>query len=139
MLLLTVRDLPLTLEQIANNYARVDTGANVVSPNNDWSIKAIQEIPIIQEKLAYNSDAAISTNNSISDKFNLAKSEMETIQEIVTQLNWESNIASGNFRQNFASLKEKILEGINNILVSFKDAMNATEADMNAAENANAQ
>ena len=136
LLTLVVNEIPYTLETIANNYAQVDCGRKVVTPNND----APQKIRTLEKRqdngLRFLSADVNSVKQKVSTNFSHAKELMDKIETIYSKVTWKSD-ASEQFRTKFKTLKNQIVASFEKINTQFNKLMKQTEQDMEIAEKAN--
>ena len=136
MLTLVVKDVPSTLETVANNYSMADTGANVVAVNSEGPNK-ITDLTISNDVgMKFLTNEVSQIQSSVSNNFNVAKSEMERIEQSYSKIVWQSEAADA-FRNRFIELKNNIVTSFENIESQFKKLMDQTQQDIQKAENAN--
>ena len=136
MLTLVVKDLPCTLETVANNYAIADIGTNITAVNSDGPNKITDLTMPNDVGMKFLTNEVSQIQSSVSNNFNVAKSEMERIEQSYSKIVWQSEAADA-FRNRFIELKNNIVTSFENIESQFKKLMDQTQQDIQKAENAN--
>ena len=133
---LVVGTFPTTVEQVANNYAVVDTGARIcevkeepIQPFTDIEPTDPNEFRFIQEEVE---QARLIVNQN----FDYMLDQMNIIDAIITQIPWESDAAT-TFRETFIQLRDQIIAKIDDIKFRFDSSMNQTIAEVQRGEDAN--
>ena len=136
ILTLCVTTLPVALEQIANNYAVVDTGSKIVAVS-DETPAAIPEIPACGDTdLRFIQAEVANVKTSTVAKFDIMLDIMEKISTEIANLPWKSD-ASEMFRSRFEELRNNIVRGIEDIRTGFDRAMLQSSQDVQEAETKN--
>lgn len=136
LLELVVREIPSTLETIANNYSQADRGQNATTVDNT-SAKKIENIPITEDVgMRFITSTVESIQQQVETNFQNAVEQMNKIESIFNKVTWESEAADA-FKSKFAKLKSNIIESFNNIKSQFTKLMNQTKEDVQSAESAN--
>ena len=133
---LVVGEIPFTLETVANNYSQADKGSKVT--------QAVKEAPNKIATLSVPNDVGMkfvegdvaSVQKSVSDNFNNAKEQMNSIDAQYKKIAWKSD-ASEAFKASFTKLKTNILKSFDEINSSFTKLMNQTKDDIKKTESAN--
>jgi len=136
MLLLVVTEIPYTLETIANNYSKADTGGNVVTANNDGPKKIINLSKSDDVGLRFLTTEVSGVKQKVSTNFSNARESMDKIEVIYSKVVWESEAAQA-FKVKFKTLKNQIATSFENINTQFKKLMEQTEQDIENTEKAN--
>ena len=106
---LMYREVPFTLETIANNYSRVDRGLNIISPDNTPAQK-LAEIPVsTEEGMRFNTAEVESVKAKCNSCFSDVLNFLNDLQTLINNLSWESD-ASDKFREEFQKLKLLIIQ-----------------------------
>jgi uncharacterized protein YukE len=133
---LVVGQIPVALGTIANNYGLADTGSIVQSVVEAVS-NNIVELPISNDAiLSYDSAKVEEIRETIANYFRNAIDKMNQVESIFAIIPWKSE-ASEAFEARFNKIKADVIASFENILNSFLNLMAQTEANMQAAENAN--
>lgn len=136
MLELVVRDIPSTLETIANNYSQADRGQNATSVDNTGANK-IQNLTITNDVgLKFITSTVASVQKQVSSNFKNAKDKMNKIESMYSKITWKSE-ASEAFASKFKKLKTNIITSFTNIESQFSKLMEQTKSDVEKAEKAN--
>ena len=136
MLTLVVTNIPATLEAVANNYAKVDTGKAVTMQVREPA-KKISEVGLSNEEgLHFQTTEVTAKEKSISKNFNNAKELMNQIESTYKQITWKSEAADA-FKARFTKLKTNIVKAFDETEKQFKKLMDAALEDMKKAEGAN--
>ena len=136
ILKLVVDEIPFALENIANNYAQADKGSPVTSAIN-VSPTQIQVLPKRNDVgMRFITNEVATIHTSIKRDLEEVVDEMNEIQGVFSQVNWESEAAS-TYRSKLDSLKTSINNQINEINTKFDSNMTQTEQDIQNAESAN--
>lgn len=136
MLKLVVTDIPSTLETIANNYARVDTGSTIVTLSEAVPKTLMALAATVDVGMRFMESDVTAVKQNVSSKFNEARDVMNQIETTLNAINWESE-ASQAFRTQFATLKANIVLSFENIETQFTKLITQTIADMQTTEKAN--
>lgn len=136
LLELVVREIPATLETVANNYSQADRGQNVTSVDNT-SAKKIEEIAITEDVgMRFITSSVESTQSQVETNFQKSVEQMNRIESVFNQVTWESEAADA-FKSKFSKLKSNIIESFNEIKSQFTKLMNEAKQDVQSAESAN--
>lgn len=136
LLELVVREIPSTLETIANNYSQADRGQNATTVDNT-SAKKIENITITEDVgMRFITSTVESVQQQVERNFQKSIEQMNKIESIFNQVTWESEAADA-FRNKFNKLKSNIIESFNEIKSQFTKLMNQTKEDIQSAETAN--
>lgn len=139
LLNLVVKDIPFSLETIANNYSQSDAGYNITTAQQTAPEKVSELGPYPegkQNKMKYiSADVEVVKKEIISDLDN-AKSKMDTIKSVYDQTPWTGGAADA-YNSTLTRLKNEINTSFENIKTQFTNIMNQAQADMNAAETGN--
>ncbi len=136
---LVVKDIPFSLESIANNYSQTEDGYNITSAQQTAPNKVSELGPYsegAEDKMRYISADVETTKNQIVSDFDNAKSKMEAIKSVYDQTPWDGE-ASEAYSSTLTRLKNEIITSFENITTQFTNLMNQAEADVNAAETGN--
>lgn len=133
---LVVGTFPTTIEQVANNYAVVDTGAKIcevreepLQPFSDIAPTSPNEFRFIQGEVEQ-------VKATVNQNFGYMLDQMNMIDTIITQIPWESDAAT-TFRETFVQLRDQIIAKIDDVKFRFDSSMNQTIADVQRGESAN--
>lgn len=136
MLELVIGEIPFTLETVANNYAKVDTGTTIVGANKTEPIK-ITDISIAADVgMRFLESEVTTTQQSVSNSFDSAKQIMDSFEGVFREVQWESEAADA-FRSKFNQLKGSIVTSFENINSDFVKLMQQALDDMQSTESAN--
>ena len=136
LLELVVREIPSTLETIANNYSQADRGQNATSVDNT-SAKKIENITITDDVgMRFITSTVESVQQQVERNFQKSVDQMNKIESIFNQVTWESEAADA-FKNKFKKLKSDIINSFNDIKSQFTKLMNQTKEDVQSAETAN--
>ena len=136
LLELVVREIPSTLETIANNYSQADRGQNATTVDNT-SAKKIENLPVVEDVgMRFMTSAVEGVQQQVETNFKKSVEQMNRIESIFNQVTWESEAADA-FKSKFAKLKSSITESFNEIESQFTKLMNQTKEDIQNAETAN--
>lgn len=136
MLDLVVGEIPYVLETIANNYATVDTGSTIVGAQQTAPTK-IADIAIATDVgMRFLTSEVNTIQNNVSTNFDNTKELMNNFETVLNQVEWESEAAES-FRARFTSLKNSIVNSIDNIRSEFVKLMQQAQDDIQNAETAN--
>ena len=122
-------EIPYTLEVIANNYAKADTGSAVcgadrVTPNKITELATPNDVG-----MRFVSSRVLEVKNTVTSKFKEANGKMNEFEGVYNSINWESE-ASNAFRSRFTKLKGEIINSFDTISNSFQRLMAQTENDI---------
>ena len=127
------RELPSTLETVANNYSNVDRGQNITTVDNTKPVR-INDIPASMEAgVRYIPANVEQAEAKIFKSFARVIQLMKSLQDQINKLSWESD-ASDKFRAEFTRLQNKISNSIEEVEEKFKENSNKTASDMAMAE-----
>ena len=133
---LMFREVPSTLETIANNYSNVDRGSNITTVDNTPANR-LQDIPNSTEVgMRFQTNPVTETKAKCNSLFAEVVTNLNELQTLVTNLSWDSD-ASVQFRDRFQSLKNSIIASIEDVKAKFEQTMQQALADMQATETAN--
>ena len=136
LLELVVREIPSTLETIANNYSQADRGQNATSVDNT-SARKIETITITEDVgMRFITSAVENVQQQVETNFSKSVDQMNKIESVFNQVTWQSEAADA-FKSKFTKLKSNIIESFNEIKSQFTKLMNQTKDDVQRAENAN--
>lgn len=136
MLALVVGEIPFVLETVANNYAMVDMGSNIVGAQQTAPTR-IADIAIATDVgMRFLTSEVNTIQNTVSTNFENSKELMNNIESVLNQVQWESE-AADSFRARFAQLKGNIVNSIDNIRSEFVKLMQQAQDDIQNAESAN--
>lgn len=136
MLELVVKEIPSTLEQIANNYSQADRGQNATSVDNT-SAKKIQNLSISNDVgMRFITSNVESVQKQVSTNFKNAKEQMNKIESIYKGITWKSEAADA-FKAKFTKLKASIVKSFEDTESQFSKLMEQTKQDIQSAETAN--
>lgn len=122
------RELPYTLETIANNYSRVDRGQNIVRPDNTKPQK-IASIPYSDEfGIKFQTTEIEQTKSKCISSFAFIEGALNNMQGMIDNMSWESS-SSDKFKSEYQELKTKITDTINGIKSQFDKSVVQTIAD----------
>lgn len=133
---LTVTKMPFTLEKIANNYAKVDTGKGITSAVETATKKIAEVVESAKQRLRFDETKVNEDKQNMDTNLNRVLELMDSIEEKYKTLEWKSDAAS-DFEKTFKKLKNNITNSITDTKKQFKDLMDKTLSDMKEAENAN--
>lgn len=136
---LVVKDIPFSLESIANNYSQTEDGYNITSAQQTAPSKVSDLGPYnegAENKMRfYSADVETVKNQIVSDLDN-AKSKMDTIKSVYDQTPWKGEAAQA-YTGTLTRLKEEIITSFENITTQFTKLMSQAQEDVNAAETGN--
>lgn len=136
LLELVVKEIPSTLETIANNYSQADRGENATSVDTTGA-KKIEDLSIIDDVgMKFITETVEGVQKQVETNFKKALDEMDKIESIFKGVTWESEAADA-FKQKFEELKSSITQSFNDIQTQFTKSMNQTKEDIQSAETAN--
>lgn len=136
LLELVVRQIPSTLEQVANNYSQADRGQNATTVDNT-SAKKIENLPIINDVgMRFITTTVEGVQKQVESNFKNALEQMNKIESIFNRITWESE-AADKFKSTFKKLKANITQSFSEIQSQFTKLMNQTTQDIESAEKAN--
>ena len=136
ILVLVVGRLPSTLETIANNYARVDTGSYIGRVNNVSPVKVSEITKSKQKGMRFVTSEVNSSKSKIEKMLDEMVSQMNQIETKFKSINWQSG-ASQSIKTSFEKTKNNIVNSINQIKTTFNKLVTEATAEIEAAENAN--
>lgn len=133
---LVVNKIPYSLEEITQIYANAD-GDSTVTPQST-AITNMKTLGNTNPDRLFIDDGAVeSIKGETINKLNQAKDQMEQIQSLYNQIDWEGSSANS-YRSMFTTLKGQIVESFENIKASFTQFMNeALERYRNAEKATN--
>ena len=137
LLNLILKELPVTLETIANNYSNADKGMNVCTPT-EGEKKVIQ---VLDEHtgdvgLKFITEEVEEVRQTVIDKISKAKDKINLYENEFNSIEWRSG-AADTFRNKFKTLKNEIYNSFENLSTSFSELMNKTLEDVQTAETNN--
>ena len=136
LLELVVRQIPSTLEQVANNYSQADRGQNATTVDNT-SAKKIENLPIMNDVgMRFITTTVEGVQKQVESNFKNALEQMNKIESIFNRITWESE-AADKFKSTFKKLKANITQSFSEIQSQFTKLMNQTTQDIESAEKAN--
>ena len=133
---LTVTKMPFTIEKIANNYAKVDTGKGITSAVETATKKIAEVVESAKQRLRFDETKVNEDKQNMDTNLNRVLELMDSIEEKYKTLEWKSDAAS-NFEKTFKNLKNNITNNITDTKKQFKELMDKTLSDMKDVENAN--
>lgn len=133
---LTVTKMPFTIEKIANNYAKVDTGKGITSAVETAAKKIAEVAESAKQRLRFNETKVNEDKQNMDTNLNRVLELMDSIENNYKTLEWESD-ASRTFEKTFKNLKNNIINNITDTKKQFKELMDKTLSDMKETENAN--
>lgn len=133
---LVVGTFPTTIEQVANNYAVVDTGAKICEVKEEPLIVFSDVEQTNASEFRFIQSEVEQVKNNVTQNFKYMIEQMNTIDSIIGQIPWDSDAAT-TFRETFVQLKDQIISKIDDVQVKFDTSMNQTIADVQRSENAN--
>ena len=136
MLTLVVKEIPSTLETIANNYSQADEGAKVTTVDTTGPSKIETLIAPNDVGMKFITERVETAKNKISTNFTNAKSKMGEIETQFGKVKWQSEAASA-FKTKLSSLKNDITQAFDEINRAFGKLMNQTMTDIQSAETSN--
>lgn len=136
MLNLVVTEIPVALENVANNYSQADKGKNATTVDNTPPQK-ITNIAIHKDVgMRFITAEVQNTQTKVSNNFKNAKAKMDQIASEYNKVKWTSD-ASVAFKRKFNSLKTNISKSFDDINSSFTKLMNQAKDDIQRTEKAN--
>ncbi len=133
ILTLCVQTIPVALEQIANNYAVVDTGSKICAVSDEVPA-TIPEIPPCGETdFRFMQDEIQNSRSTIMERFNILLDIMQKISTEITELPWKSD-ASEMFRTRFEELKGRVIKNIEETREEFENAISQASQDVSEVE-----
>jgi len=136
MLNLVVKEIPCTLETVANNYAIADIGRNVTAVNGEGPIK-ITDLTITNDVgMKFITSNVSSIKENVAKNFKNAKMYMDSIEQAYAKVVWDSEAAEV-FKSEFTKFKNNIVTSFESIESQFTKLMEQTQQDIQNAENAN--
>lgn len=136
MFTLVVTEVPFNLETVANNYSNWDTGQNVCTAQQATIINTPTIEPSSATGIRFITESVTSTQSSVSANFDKASGCMNSIEQVLKSITWESESARV-FKDKFDQMKKNIDEAIKQIKDSFGKSIKTTVEEMEAAETAN--
>lgn len=136
MLDLVVGQIPFALENVANNYAQVDTGASIVGANRTEPQRITEIATQNDAGMRFLTSEVNSVQQKVSTNFQVAVEKMNSIQSVYGTVVWRSE-ASEVFASKIAKLKDEIVTAFENLNSQFKKLMTQAQSDIQATENAN--
>ena len=109
MLDLVVGQIPFALENVANNYAQVDTGASIVGANRTEPQRITEIATQNDAGMRFLTSEVNSVQQKVSTNFQVAVEKMNSIQSVYGTVVWRSE-ASEVFASKIAKLKEQLLK-----------------------------
>ena len=136
ILKLVVDEIPFALENIANNYSKADKGVPVTSAISTAPTK-IQELAIRNDVgMRFLTNEVTTIHSNVKKDFESVVTNMNEIQEVFSQVNWNSDAATV-YRNKLNTLKRSIIDQIDEVNSKFDSSMTQTEQDIQNAETAN--
>ncbi len=136
MLRLVVKDIPSSLETVANNYSMADRGTNATVVSDETPLP-VENLPIVQDVgMRFLSSNVETRKNEINSYFENAKNIMANIETEYKTIQWQSE-ASEAFKVKFNKLKSDIITSFDSIKTQFTNSMEQTREDIERAEQAN--
>lgn len=136
LLELVVKEIPFTLEIIANNYSQADRGQNATSAE-ETNPNIIEELPITNDVgMRFITSEVANAQRIVNEKFEASKELMNRIEAEYGKVQWESE-ASESFKSTFTQLKNDIISAFDNINNQFTKLMNQTQQDIETTEKSN--
>lgn len=138
MLKLVVDTIPFTLQQIANNYAKVD-GSSTAVPTNQNPTNITEVAKSGKTTMRFIEGKVSSMKTDIFTDFKNALQSMDTIEQLFNsniKSAWKSDAAT-RYASKFAELKSSIATSLNNVKTSFDRLVQETIADMKHVEQSN--
>jgi len=133
---LVVREIPYALETIANNYGKADKGVNITSASM-IEPKKIAELAVPSDVgMKFLSNEVGNIKNGITTNFNKTKEKMNALETTFNKITWQSESAT-TFKAKFKSLKNDIINALDEVETSFNKLMTQAINDMQAIEKAN--
>ena len=137
MIDLTEHIIPVEIEKIRNNYARVN-GDALVNRIADVKPEQISEIPMSETASLHFDDAKVEeAKKEVLNNFMNADERVGDIKSSINSMSsWEGE-ASETFNRKINELQASINKAIEEIKTQFNSAMEAASKDYNLAENKN--
>lgn len=136
LLNLVVRDIPYTLETIANNYALADKNTKITSAVQTTP-KKVAILPVSNDVgMRFLTNEVTAVKSKVASHFERAKEKMELIESVYKKISWQSGAAES-FKAKFTKLKNNIVASFENIETQFSKLMTQTLEDIQRTENAN--
>ncbi len=133
---LMFREVPSTLETVANNYSMVDRGAAMTQVDNTPAQKLLDIMLSTEPGMKFQTTEVEAVKQKCNNCFADVLAFLDELQTMVIKLSWESD-ASDKFRERFLSLRTRITTSIEQIKGQFNNSVQQTLADMQSTETAN--
>lgn len=135
MLELVVVQIPNTLDQIAQNYSRMDT--QPLSAKTRSTLQKISDLSISNDVgMRFLTGEVSEIQTKVSNNFKNSTNKMNEIESACGSMNWRSEAATA-FTNEFKRIKNQISTEFENINTQFVKLMNQAIEDMEATEKAN--
>lgn len=136
ILKLVVDEIPFALENVANNYSKADKGVPVTSAVSTSPTQIQLLAPKNDVGMRFITNEVTTIHSEIKKDFKEVVDDMNEIQRVFSQVNWNSDAATA-YRRKFDGLKTSIINQIDEINTKFDTSMTQTEQDIQNAETAN--
>lgn len=133
---LIVSEVPFNLETVANNYSYADQGQNTCQAQQVSCTKINELGASSAVGLRFITESVGATQIKVTSNFDSASEYMIKIEQVLNGMTWESEAANV-FKDQFRSMKNSIINAIDEIKVAFTTNMNSTKEDIQSAESAN--
>lgn len=135
MLELVVVQIPNTLDQIAQNYSRMDTEPLSAKTRN--TLQKISNLTISNDVgMRFLTGEVSEGQTKVSNNFKNSTTKMNEIESQCSSMKWKSEAADA-FTNQFKKIKNEISSEFENINSQFVKLMNQALEDMEATEKAN--
>lgn len=136
LLQLVVTDIPVALENVANNYSQADAGSSVTSVDSTGPNKITELALTTDVGMRFITSEVQTVQSSVSQNFSNAVEQMNAIESVFNSITWESEAADA-FKAQFTELKEDIVSSFEDLKEQFVTLMEQTQEDIQNAETAN--
>jgi uncharacterized protein YukE len=136
ILTLCVTTLPVALEQIANNYAIVDTGNKIVAVSDEAPTPVPEIAPSPDSEFRFMQGEVENIRTMILGKFDIMLDIMNKISDEINTLPWKSD-ASEIFRTRFEALKSNVVRNLEDIKTEFDSTIMTVAEEVSHTETNN--
>lgn len=136
---LIINQIPNALERVANNYAKVDTGATITSEGSEQATDITEISKSATENFRYHSEPVSAVRANVETCFNNVLTNMNAYASIYGNFvaeGWQSEAAEA-FLSKLITEKDNIDDSVNSLLESFSKLMQDASEEVSAAESAN--